>query len=113
VKIMREGQPAQISDFREGDALTATIITSKPPKVMTEQQVTATLARNAAGTATAPAAPAAPSSQAGAAPAPQVGTAGVTKKLPKTASVWPSLWLASALSLGLGIALTLRRRALL
>jgi hypothetical protein len=35
------------------------------------------------------------------------------KKLPKTASLWPSLWLASALSLGLGILLTLRRRALI
>jgi LPXTG-motif cell wall-anchored protein len=35
------------------------------------------------------------------------------KKLPKTASMWPSLWLASVLSLGLGIFLTLRRRALI
>ena len=121
VKIMREGQPAQISDFREGDVLTATIITSKPPRVMTEKQVTATLAKNAAGAGTAPAAgagtapaaAAAPSSRAGAAAPAPAGTAGATKKLPKTASVWPSLWLASALSLGLGIALTLRRRALL
>src|SRR4029450_510749 len=30
VKIMRSGKPAQISDFRENDRLTATIITSKP-----------------------------------------------------------------------------------
>ena len=31
VKIMRDGQPAQISDFRANDRLTATIVTSKPP----------------------------------------------------------------------------------
>ncbi len=33
VKIMREGKPAQISDFRANDRLTATIITTKPPRV--------------------------------------------------------------------------------
>ena len=32
VKIMREGKPAQISDFRANDKLTATIITTKPPR---------------------------------------------------------------------------------
>ena len=32
VQIMREGKPAQVSDFREGDRLSATIITSKPPR---------------------------------------------------------------------------------
>ena len=44
VKIMRSGKPAQISDFREGDRLSATIITSKPPTVLTEKEVQATLA---------------------------------------------------------------------
>jgi hypothetical protein len=34
------------------------------------------------------------------------------KHLPKTASLWPTLWLASMLSLGLGIFLTLKRRAI-
>ena len=43
VKIMREGKPATVSDFHSGDVLTATIITSKPPRVMTERQVNATL----------------------------------------------------------------------
>ena len=48
MKIMRSGKPAQISDFREGDQLTATIITSQPPQVLTEQEVQATLAPGAA-----------------------------------------------------------------
>jgi hypothetical protein len=50
VKIMRAGKPAQVSDFRQGDKLSATIITTLPPKVMTEQEVQATLA-SAGGTA--------------------------------------------------------------
>src|SRR5215217_1577631 len=34
VKMVKDGHPAQLTDFREGDRLSATIITSKPPKVM-------------------------------------------------------------------------------
>src|SRR5215472_11056201 len=45
VKIIREGKPAELSDFQTGDKLTATIITTRPPRVMTEKQVEATLAR--------------------------------------------------------------------
>ena len=49
VKIMRDGQPASISDFRTNDRLTATIVTSKPPRVMTEKEVQATLAKSGGG----------------------------------------------------------------
>src|SRR5215831_1694455 len=45
VKIMRDGQPASITDFHQGDQLTATIVTTHPPKIVTEKQVQATLAR--------------------------------------------------------------------
>ena len=48
VKMVKDGQPAELTDFREGDKLSATIITSRPPKVMTEQQVNATLASGGA-----------------------------------------------------------------
>jgi len=108
VKIIRNDQPAVINDFHQGDQISATIITTHPPHVMTEKQVNATLAK-------AGAAPAATAASAGAAPAAPMAPAEPTaaKKLPKTASVWPSLWLASVLSLGLGIFLTLRRRALI
>ena len=60
VKIMREGKPAGISDFRANDRLTATIITTKPPHVMTEKEVQATFAKSGAGGAGTPAAAAAP-----------------------------------------------------
>src|SRR6476620_5481953 len=49
VKIIRNGKPAQVSDFRQGDKLSATIITSMPPKIVTEQEVNATLARTSTG----------------------------------------------------------------
>ena len=49
VKIIKDGQPAELSDFRAGDTLSATIVTTMPPKVITEKQVNASLARAAAG----------------------------------------------------------------
>lgn len=106
VKIIRDGKPAQVSEFRQGDRLSATIITSMPPRVVTEQEVQATLAKaagaGAAGT---------PRSASAANQAPAGGASGGgTRTLPKTASQWPLLGFASALSLAMGLALTLRRR---
>ena len=39
IKIWRDGKLAEISDFRANDKLTATIVTTKPPRVMTEREV--------------------------------------------------------------------------
>lgn len=110
VKIIRAGKPAQVSDFRQGDRLSATIITSMPPRVVTEQEVQATLSK-AGGAGSA----AAPRSASAASPAPAGGASagasgGGARTLPKTASQWPLLGFASALSLAMGLALTLRRR---
>ena len=63
---MRDGKPAEISDFRANDRLTATIITTKPPRVMTEKEVQATLAKSGGGGAARP-----PPRRAAAAAAPQ------------------------------------------
>ena len=52
VRIMREGKPAMIADFRENDRLTATIITAQPPRIVTEQEVQATLAKTDAAAPT-------------------------------------------------------------
>jgi hypothetical protein len=112
VKIMRNGKPVQLMELREGDQLTAMIITAQPPRVVTEQEVQATLAKAKAAAASAPAAPAAGGQTAAApsAPAAQTASAAPARTLPRTASSWPLLGLASALSLALGLALTIRRR---
>jgi LPXTG-motif cell wall-anchored protein len=107
VKIMREGKPAQISDFRANDRLSATIITTKPPRVLTEKEVQATLARSDAGAGPA----AAPPAPATAPPQPAAATSGTApKSLPKTASLLPVLQLVGLASLAAGLGLTVRRR---
>lgn len=69
VRIMRGGKPASVSDFRAGDTMTAIIITAKPPQTVTEKEVQATLAREAAPAAAPPGAAPIPSSSAAGAPA--------------------------------------------
>jgi len=124
IKIMRDGKPAQVSDFREGDRLSALIITAAPPQVLTERQVQATLAENrAAAPAGAPAAaptraPAAAAPVASnraaapspAAPSPAASAPAAARTLPKTASSWPLVGLLSLLSLAIGLSLTATRR---
>ena len=116
VKIYRSGKPAQISDFREGDKLSATIITSKPPTVLTEKEVQATLA-SAGGGAGATAAKQRGSQERGrqrsaSASGGASGSAsgGGAKTLPKTASHRPLVGFGGAASLLIGIVLAVRRR---
>jgi len=126
VKIMRSGKPALVSDFRPGDRLSAVIITSMPPRVVTEQEVNASLAASGGGSAAARA-PAASSGTSGAAGAGAAGAgAGAAggaapasraaasggRTLPKTASPLPLLGLLGGLSLLAGGGLTIRRRYL-
>lgn len=111
VKILRQGQPARISDFRSGDRLTATIVTAQPPKIVSEKDVQATLAR------AEPAAPPSAATKPATAPPTPAATAGAvapppSKKLPRTASPLPLLGLAGLASLVTAAALTARRRRL-
>jgi hypothetical protein len=116
VKIYRSGKPAQISDFREGDKLSATIITSMPPKVLTEKEVQATLATAGGGAGAARPAPAAASAapaksaSAGNTAAKPASSGGGAKTLPKTASHRPLVGFGGAVSLLIGIVLGVRRR---
>src|SRR5262252_7090966 len=127
VRIMRNGEPAQLSDFHAGDTLSATIITTRPARVMTEKQVQATLARTAAATAGAPSAEAAASPAAARSAASATGGASTSsraagtsgggasagRKLPKTASPVPLIGLIGVVSLVLALALATRRRMLM
>jgi hypothetical protein len=118
VKIVRDGKPATVSDFRQGDNISATIVTSKPPRVVTDKEVQATLAKAAPPAAASPApTPRAPAAQAAAPaqaappaqpapePAPQVA-----RSLPKTAGSEPLVALIGLASLLLGATLMMRRQ---
>ena len=114
VKIYRSGKLAQISDFREGDKLSATIITTMPPKILTEKEVQATLATaKTAGGGAAPKSASAGNTAAkpaGSAPASASGGGGGARTLPKTASHRPLVGFGGAVSLMIGIVLGIRRR---
>ncbi len=122
ITVIRDGAPVDISQLRVGDRLTATIVTEKPPKVMTERQVQATIHPAAPGaapaTAGAPAASAsrparAPSTAASGTGAATTGTGSTgtgAKTLPKTASPLPLIGATGAVCLAIAAALAVRRR---
>ena len=134
ITIFKDGKPADLSGLHAGDRLSATIVTEKPPQVMTAQQVNATLnptARPAGGSGTAagtggsgstaasrtPSAAAPPSGGSAAGPVRSAGTpdksASGGRRLPKTASALPLLGIIGFASLAIGVSLTtLRRRRL-
>ena len=107
VRILRDGQPLAFTDLNTGDHLTAVIVTTHPPKIMTRQQVAASMGSVPAeapraetptrmAAATPVAAPAAPPEE--------------PRSLPKTASPLPLIALVGAGSTLLGLTLTMLRR---
>ena len=111
VRIMRGGKPAQISDFRANDKLSATIVTTMPPKVLTEKEVQASLAKSGgAGASAGAGAPAASVSPAPTTAAPAAASAEPPRTLPRTASPLPLIGLLGVASLVAGASLRVRRR---
>jgi hypothetical protein len=111
VKIVKDGKPVNLEDLNKGDKLTATIVTSKPPRTMTKQEVQASVSEAAPAEVAAKPAASRTAGTSGSAAAPATGAAAPAKTLPKTASSWPLLALFSALSLATGLGLTIRRHA--
>jgi hypothetical protein len=112
VKIVKDGKPVNLEDLNKGDKLTATIVTSKPPRTMTKQEVQASVSEAAPAEVAAKPAPSRAAGTSGSAAAPATAAAPApAKTLPKTASSWPLLALLSALSLATGLGLTIRRLA--
>src|SRR3954471_1419893 len=116
VKIYKDGKIAELSDLHVGDKLSATIVTTKPPRVVTEKQVDAALARAESAATAPPASKAAAPSAAQAPAASAAATSGsapaapAMRKLPKTASPMPLVGLVGLLCLVFGMTLTIRRR---
>jgi hypothetical protein len=111
ITLMRNGAPADISQFRAGDNLSATIVTEKPPVVMTTREVEATLTAAgqtmpppAAGTAPVASRPSSTSN-----PNAVPGTA-AGGELPKTASQLPAIGLLGVSLLGFATFLMALRR---
>jgi len=135
ITIVKDGRPAKFTDFHQGDKITATIVTTGTPKVMTERQVQASLGspsqpaapKSAATTGAAPAGQSARAESSSGAPpvaarrtpgaaapssaaaAPSSAAAAPASRLPKTASPLPLVGLFGALSLALAVILTIRR----
>ena len=110
VRILRDGQPLVFTDLNVGDHLTATIVTTHPPKIMTRQQVAASMS-SAPAPMTTPRAET-PTRMAAATPvaAPSAPDAAPERELPKTASSLPLIALLGAGSTMLGLTLTVLRR---
>lgn len=135
VKLFVDGRPRTVVDLHQGDVLSATIVTTGAPRVVTEREVQATLAKVAAAPAVPSAAPPASAPVAAAAPppppspAPSPSTrstaqsvapsssaaarqpvATTARSLPSTAGTLPTIGLLGLTSLAIATALAALRR---
>jgi hypothetical protein len=101
--VYRNGERVEMSGLKKGDRISATIVTKRPPEIVTEQELKAFVSK--------PAPPPPPPKTAAAAPpppkpSPAAETAPPPAKpahLPKTGSALPLVGLAGVVLLGLGV----------
>ena len=98
IQILRDGRVMRIGEVKEGDVLTATIVSQIAPVVVTEQEVVAALDKSAPAKAATDAAPAAagqtaaPAMAPAAAPAPTPAPAAPAVAPPPAASGMRAIW---------------------
>jgi hypothetical protein len=111
IEIMKDGKAVRIADLKKGDKLSAVIITSGPPVVLTEKEVQAVLAE--------PAEMAVAQATAAAAPAPAGATGAPPPAAPKSSAAAPAppadsgmglTWIWIALAIAVVVFLFMRRR---
>lgn len=134
VKLFVDGKPRTVVDLHQGDVLSATIVTTGAPRVVTEREVQATLAKVAAAPAVPTAAPPASAPVAAAVPPPppvpapaprstaqsvapppssaaaRQPVATTARSLPSTAGTLPTIGLLGLTSLAIATALAALRR---
>ncbi len=95
VRIVRGGRVVDLSALREGDRLTATIVTERPPQVLTQRQVEAVIA----STARLPEPPPAPATRPSAVPSAGRAASGtIAGPRPATWFAWGGGFAAAALA---------------
>ena len=110
IEIVKDGKAVRIADLKKGDKLSAVIITSGPPVVLTEKEVQAVLAE--------PAETAVAQAVAAAAPAPAGATSAPPPAVPKSSAPAPApaetgmglTWIWIALAIAIVVFLFMRRR---
>jgi len=114
IQIYKDGKPVLIGDLKKGDKLTAMIITTGPPAVLTQQEVQATLAEPPAAAPTtmaaAPAAATPAATPAAAAPAPTASTTPPPAEPAAASGMSMTTWLLIAIAVAIVLFFFLRRK---
>jgi hypothetical protein len=112
IQVIKDGRAVRLSDLKRGDKLSATIVTSGTPVVLTAQQVQATLDESKADTAATAVADASKQASQSAAP-PMDSKAGTSEPAMKTAEpggLSTTWWLLIAVLVALALYFFMRRK---